>query len=348
MARPDVTVMGAGILGLAAAWACAGRGARLRIVEARHPGAGASGGTVGALAPHVPDPWTPKKALQLRSLLMADSFWAEIAELSGQDPGHARTGRLQPLADAAALARARDRQAAAARHWGDAAVWRVIPAAEFGDWAPASPTGFVIHDTLTARIAPRRAVAALAAALAARGVAIEPGATPPDAAGPVIWATGVAGLAALPAAPGRPAGQAVKGQSALLRHDARDLPQIGAEGLHIVPHGDGTVAVGSTSENSFGSAAATDALLEGKIAEARALCPALADAPVVGRWAGLRPRARSRAPMLGPWPGRPGHFVLNGGFKIGFGLAPVLGEMAAGTVLEGAEPPDWMRVEASL
>ena len=42
------------------------------------------------------------------------------------------------------------------------------------------------------------------------------------------------------------------------------------------------------------------------------------------RWAGLRPRARSRAPMLGAWPGRPGHFIANGGFKIGplfgFGL----------------------------
>ena len=348
MARPDVTVMGAGILGLSAAWACAVRGARLRIVEARHPGAGASGGTVGALAPHVPDPWNPKKALQLRSLLMAETFWAEIAELSGQDPGYARTGRLQPLADAAALARARDRQMAAARHWGAAAVWRVAPAAEFGAWAPDSPTGYVIHDTLTARIAPRRAVAALAAALAARGVAIEPGTAPPDADGPVIWATGVAGLAALPAAPGRPAGQAVKGQSALLRHDARDLPQIGAEGLHVVPHGDGTVAVGSTSENAFEDAAATDALLEDRIAAARALCPALADAPVIARWAGLRPRARSRAPMLGPWPGRPGHHVLNGGFKIGFGLAPVLGEMAADIVLDGAEAPDWMRVEASL
>ena len=52
--------------------------------------------------------------------------------------------------------------------------------------------------------------------------------------------------------------------------------------------------------------------------------------------------------MLGPWPGRPGHHVLNGGFKIGFGLAPVLGEMAADIVLDGAEAPDWMRVEASL
>jgi len=347
MTRPDVTVMGGGIMGLSAAWACAARGARVRLFEVAHPGAGASGGTVGALAPHVPDPWNGKKQLQLDALLSAETFWAEIAEISGQDPGYARDGRLQPIEDAAALDRARAREAEAAARWGAAATWQVRPSGDFGDWAPCSPTGYVIHDTLSARLSPRRAGAALVAALAARGVAVETGNAPPGGP-PVIWATGIAGLAALSDDLGRKVGQGVKGQSALLRHAATDLPQIGAPGLHIVPHADGTVAVGSTSENSYDDGLATDTLLDDVIAAARAVCPALADAPVTQRWAGIRPRARSRAPMLGPWPGRPGHFVLNGGFKIGFGLAPVLGRMAAELALEGAEPPDWMRVEASL
>lgn len=348
MARRDVTVMGAGVMGLCAAWALARRGARVRVLEARAPGAGASGGTVGALAPHVPDPWNPKKQVQLEALLAAEAYWAGVAAACGVDPGYARTGRLQPVADAAALDRARARAAEAALRWGGKAEWRVVPAAEFGTWAPASPTGYVIHDTLTARIAPRRAGAALVAALAARGVAVAQGADAPGDGTPVIWATGAAGLADLSAALGQPVGQGVKGQSALLAHAAPDLPQIGGEGLHIVPHADGTVAVGSTSENTYAEGQATDAALEAVIDQARATCPALADAPVIDRWAGVRPRARSRAPMLGPWPGRPGHWVLNGGFKIGFALAPVLGEMIAEAVLEGADLPDDFRVEASL
>jgi glycine oxidase len=77
------------------------------------------------------------------------------------------------------------------------------------------------------------------------------------------------------------------------------------------------------------------------------LCPALAGAPLVGRWAGFRPRASHRAPVLGEWPGRPGHYVANGGFKIGFGIAPGAAEAMADLVLEGRDSiPPGFRVEA--
>jgi glycine/D-amino acid oxidase-like deaminating enzyme len=65
--------------------------------------------------------------------------------------------------------------------------------------------------------------------------------------------------------------------------------------------------------------------------------PVLAEAEVVARWAGLRPKAVSRAPILGAWPGRPGHYVANGGFKIGFGIAPEVAEVMADLVLEGRD-----------
>ena len=42
-----------------------------------------------------------------------------------------------------------------------------------------------------------------------------------------------------------------KGQGALLQFDAVGLPQLFAETLHIVPHFDGTVAIGSTTERHF-------------------------------------------------------------------------------------------------
>ena len=69
---------------------------------------------------------------------------------------------------------------------------------------------------------------------------------------------------------------------------------------------------------------------------------------MIGRWAGVRPRARSRAPMLGAWPDRPGHFIANGGFKIGFGMAPKVAETMAALILDGDNTiPPGFEVEAS-
>ena len=107
MARVDLCVMGGGIFGLSIAWAAARRGASVRLCEARHLGAGASGGLVGALAPHVPESWNVKKAFQLDSLLMAADWWAEVEAAAGQSAGYGRSGRLQPLEDARAVDMAR-------------------------------------------------------------------------------------------------------------------------------------------------------------------------------------------------------------------------------------------------
>lgn len=345
MARPDLTVRGAGIFGLSIAWAAARRGARVRVVETVRIGAGSSGGLVGALAPHVPEQWNEKKAFQLDSLLMAEAWWTAVDAVSGLSAGYARTGRLQPLADDRAVAAARVRGTEAETLWQGRAVWQVVPAT--GGWQPDSPTGWLVHDTLTARLNPRPALASLAAALRTRGGTIGP--DEGDAGGPVIWATGTAGLEALSADLGRPMGGGVKGQAALLAHDASALPQLFIDGLHIVPHGDGTVAIGSTSERAWSDPEGTDDQLEALIRRARAACPALADAVVLDRWAGLRPRTATRAPMLGPWPGRDGHFIANGGFKIGFGMAPKLAEVMADLVLDGTDRiPTAFRVEESL
>ena len=345
MARPDLTVRGAGIFGLSIAWEAARRGARVRVIETARIGAGSSGGLVGALAPHVPEQWNDKKAFQLESLLMAQAWWAAVDAASGLSAGYARTGRLQPLADDRAVAAAQARGVEADSLWQGQAVWQVIPAT--GGWQPDSPTGLLVHDTLTARLNPRPALASLAAAIRARGGEIGP--DDGDAGGPVIWATGTAGLEALSTDLGRPMGGGVKGQAALLAHDASALPQLFIDGLHIVPHSDGTVAIGSTSERIWSDPAGTDDQLQALIRRARAACPALADAAVLDRWAGLRPRSVTRAPMLGPWPGKDAQFIANGGFKIGFGMAPKVAEVVADLVLDGVDRvPAAFRVEASL
>ena len=353
MASVDVTVRGGGIFGLACAWACTQRGARVRLIETQAIGAGSSGGLVGALSPHVPEQWNAKKQFQLESLLMADAFWAGVSAASGLPTGYGRVGRLQPLAEAG-VEQARARGASAAALWRGQAVWQVVPATGV-PWEPASPSGLLIHDTLSARLHPRQAAAALVAALRAKGAEVVIGDAPEE--GLVLNATGAAGLEDLSAALGRKLGSGVKGQALLLQGDGLDLPglnlhgapQLFADAIHIIPHADGTVAIGSTSENSYDAPDTTDAQLDALHARAVAACPVLAGARVIDRWAGLRPRARSRAPMLGGWPGRPGHFIANGGFKIGFGMAPKVAESLCDLILDGHDTiPPGFRVEANL
>ena len=312
----DITVRGAGVFGLCVAWVCASRGARVQVIDPYGPAAGSSGGIVGALAPHVPEKWNPKKAFQLDSLLMSDTFWTEVEQSGGGTSGYARRGRLQPIHDENSLALAHQRKTSAIEFWHTYAQWDVVQA-NGSDWEPASPTGWLIQDTLSALIHPRMACAALVKALAARGVEIVTDATDK---GQVLWATGVSGLDDLNATHHRQIGNGVKGQAALLKYNARDMPQLFAGGVHVIPHGNGTVAIGSTSERYYDDATTTDKQLDDVINAACVAVPALQNAPVIERWAGVRPRSRSRAPMLGAWSERPGHFIANGGFKIGFGM----------------------------
>ncbi len=328
----EITVAGAGIFGLSCAWELIRRGQPVRVVERAHVAAGASGGHVGALAPHAPENWNAKKQVQLDALIAAAGWWAEVAAAGGVDPGYARTGRIQPVPPGSE-ARMAERIVGARRHWPD---WAAMELTDAPDTAlvPVSASGLWLVDRLSARISPRRACAALAAAIRARGGEIVEGT---EAEGPAIWATGAAGLAPF-------GGSGVKGQSALLALDVPDAPQVFAEGVHVVPHADGTVAIGSTSEREAMDLA-TDDRLEALIAMARTLCPALAQAPVLDRWAGMRPRATSRAPIVGPWPGRPGHYVANGGFKIGLAMAPACAGMLAELILNGRDViPDGFRL----
>ncbi len=346
MARIDITVRGAGIFGLSVAWACVMRGASVRVVDPFGVGAGSSGGIVGALAPHVPENWNDKKEFQLESLLMAEGFWAAIEAAGGVSSGYGRTGRLQPVADDAAEGLARMRGENAKSLWKGRAEWSVKPADAAGAFRPATPSGLLIHDTLTARMHPRRACAALVAALQAKGCEVVTDA--PDE-GLVVWATGWQGLLDLNTWVGKNVGAGIKGQAVLFDYAAPDAPQLFVDGLHIVPHADGTVAIGSTSEREFDSPTATDDQCDTLIEHAIAALPELADAPVIERWAGVRPRAKSRAPMLGAWPDRDGHFIVNGGFKIGFGMAPKVSEVMADLLLDGRDTiPESFRVAASI
>lgn len=325
---------------------CTLRGAKVCLVDPNGPAAGSSGGFVGALSPHVPERWEPKKQFQLESLLMAQGFWDNVQEHGGLNTGYMRTGRLQPISSDNVLALSHKRTENAKTLWQGQAKWSVIAADTENPWQPNSPAGMLIHDDLSAHLHPRMACAALVAALSAKGVEVQ---TDAPESGKTIWATGVQGLLDLSVAHDHEVGAGEKGQAALLKFDMPNAPQLYADYLHVIPHVDGTVAVGSSSERYFDDPQSTDHQIEDIIARIRIALPILADAPVIDRWAGLRPRSRTRAPILGAWPDRPNHFIANGGFKIAFGMAPKIAEVMADLVLEAHDNiPDVFDIQASL
>lgn len=347
MAMADITIYGAGIFGLSIAWTCAQRGAKVRVIDPNGAGAGSSGGVVGALAPHTPENWNDKKQFQFESLIMAEPFWRSVEAAGGKSTGYARSGRLQPINDERTLHLAQSRSNNAKELWQGKAQFDIIDAVSTGDWAPKSDTGLLIFDTLSGRMHPRMTCAALVAALQSKGCEVVSDA---PAQGHIVEATGWQGLLQLAKDMDQPVGNGVKGQGAVLDYKAApDAPQLFADALHIIPHANGTVAIGSTSEREFDDPYSTDAQIDAVIERARRAFPVLNDAPVIESWAGVRPRAKSRAPMLGHHPARKGAFIANGGFKIGFGMAPKVAEVMADLVLDGVDRiPERFRAEASL
>jgi glycine oxidase len=330
------------------------------LIDKGTMGQGASGGLLGALLPYMPDRWDMKKQLQLDALVSLESEIRALEASTGLKAGYRRSGRIIPLAKPHLRVIADGHEQDALKAWqkdGRQFHWHVLDTSPSASWPEMDAAGYV-HDTLAARVSPRDLVAVLLASIRQMPnvtlaencglVSIDPdksSAVLDSGAnisfGTVILANGWESfdfLSTVGKVPAKPIGQPVKGQSALLKAEINpNLPVLFQDGLYIVPHDNGTVAIGSTSENRFDAPFATDGLLDELIEQARGLVPALREAPVIERWAGLRPKASLRDPIVGPHPDFATVIALTGGFKITFGLAHVLAQMAVGTVF-GEEP----------
>lgn len=149
----------------------------------------------------------------------------------------------------------------------------------------------------------------------------------------IVMAAGVACFPYLENLWGRNAGMGVKGQSAVLGGvSATDVPMIFGDHTYIIPHENGDIAVGSTSENTYADPYSVDEQLDLVIERALTICPALRSSKIKHTWANLRPRARKPDPMLGPIDGPEGLYMATGGFKIGFGIAHKSGEVLAAMI----------------
>lgn len=340
-------------------------GIQTLLVDANSFGQGASGGLLGALMPHMPDKWSEKKQFQFDALVALEEEVAVLEAATGLSAGYRRAGRLIPLPKPhlrqIALGHSRD----AETHWrqgGREFRWHVLDAAPVPGWIDpaAAESGFVL-DTLAARVSPRALLKALSSFLAgARHVRLLEGVSvqgiDPDRGvvttneddilfGRCILSAGHNSfpiLDRLTLDRKSSLGQPIKGQAALLKADVdASLPVIFRDGLYIVPHEGGLVAVGSTSENRFEDPLSTDRQLDDLLAAARSMAPVLAGADVIERWAGLRPKAVDRDPMVGAHPDHPSLIALTGGFKVSFGLAHRLAEAA---VREAVDVPSCFKL----
>lgn len=350
--RADLVILGGGIMGLWAAVKAERLGISAVLVEAGKLGQGASGGLLGALMPHMPDKWNDKKQFQFEALLSLEAEVAVLEAETGLSCGYRRSGRLIPLPKPHLRTIALRHSSEAETNWhqsGHRFHWHVLDGSPVSGWPQNSFDAGLVHDTFAARVSPRLITSALAAVLrksrhvhVAEGIAaidIDPVARTVRlsdgrriAFGHCIVSAGHQSfpiLEAISAPMPKPIGQPVKGQAALLKADIDPaLPVIFLNGLYVVAHEGGHVAIGSTSEDVFDDAGSTDAQLDDLIRRARDLVPMLGDAPIIERWAGLRPKAIDRDPMVGSHPDHPHVIALTGGFKVSFGLAHKLAEMA--------------------
>ena len=363
-------IVGGGVMGLWAAVKAEYLGLSTLLIDAGRLGGGASGGLLGSLMPHIPDRWSDKKQFQFDALVSLEDEIERLEGETGLSAGYHRCGRLIPLPKPHLRDIANRHARDADEHWcvpGRDFSWNVIDTPPDKAWLSADFTDAgLVHETLSGRISPRLLITVLVQRLKhskyvqvienvpvqeidpkACRLRFADGAS--MAFGHCIVAAGHHAFGLLePVDDVQSLGRPVKGQAALLKVDVDPLqPVVFLNGLYVVPHGDDLVAIGSTSEDEFSDADSTDEKLDDVLVRARALVPALRNAEVVERWAGLRPKAIGRDPMIGPHPQYPALVALAGGFKVSFGLAHRLadGALAAVTGDKMKLPPSFLFAE---
>lgn len=317
-----VTVVGAGVAGLAAALELALAGVEVEVLEraTRPGGEGASRFAGGMLAP-----WC--------ECVEADPVVAELGRQAldwwpARFPGTQRNGTLVVAAarDAAeldAFARRSER-------------WQRLDADGIAglepDLAGRFRRGLFFPDE--AHLDPRAALAALAARLGDLGVPIRcgrDGAALPADGRVVLDCRGCAARELLPELRG------VRGDMLLLRSAelafSRPIRLLHPRGMaYVVPRGDGLFMLGGSMLESDAAGPVSARSAMELLNAAYALHPAFAEAGIVELGAGLRPAFPDNLPRLLR---RDGRWHLNGLYRHGFLLAPAMARRAAAT-LSGA------------
>ncbi len=356
----DAVFAGGGVIGLASAWAAARRGARVCVLEAAKPAAGATGVAAGMLAPAGEASWGEDAlvSLNLESLRRWPAFAEEMERVSELEIGFVRHGALHVALDrdeAESLRRRHDLH----QRLGLDSEW--LARGGCRKLEPGLATGIRggAHVPSEASVDPRRVVAALLAALERGRVAVETGARVTSAerrdgawrletadgrgfsgANLVVTAGCWSGQLDWIPPDVRPPVRPVKGEILTLSGPA-DEPVceriVAGDRVYMVPRADGRLIVGATVEEKGFDTTVTAGGVHELLREAYRLIPEISELELVETSAGLRPGTPDNAPLIGE-SATPGLLIATGHFRNGVLQAPLTADCVA-ALLAGDEPP---------
>jgi glycine oxidase len=366
--RPDVVIIGGGVIGLAVAWRAAQAGLAVTLAD-DDPAGGASHAAAGMLCPVTEAHYGEEAllALNLASARSWPSFAAELEEASGRPVGYRAEGTLAVAFDDDDLRALEElhRYRAELGLAGERLRGRecrslepllnprlrggILVAGDHQvDTRAVTAALLVAGERAGVEVRRKRVVELCVEGGRATGVRLPGGGV--VSAGTVVLAAGswsgrLAGLPAGTVPPVRP----VKGQilrlwgppdRPVLRHNLRGLRQ--GRSVYLVPRADGRIVVGATEEEQGFDTTVTARAVHDLLEDAVELVPAVGELELVEAIARLRPGTPDNAPLIGP-SALPGLVMATGHYRNGVLLTPVTADaltalLATGTVPEVAAP----------
>jgi glycine oxidase len=340
--RPDVLVVGGGIVGVATAAACheAGLGT-VALIETGRLGTGATGGATGLLVPE-PHQWSdPEPLVDLERASL--ERWRELEQSVPSGVGLVEIDWIGLAPHPGGFAA---HQPPAVEWLAPGQVAQLVPG------LARSMEGALIRRQ--ARINPLRAVARLAAGLpavgtgvAATGVTVRSGrvTTVTTSAGPVSPGVVVFATGQPPVLDGLPLeipSDRVKGHLLVTEPAPVKLPGIVAPIATQIE--DGRLLAGGTFDVGDESPAVVPEVIDSIMDGLAAALPALAGLPVAYQWCCFRPRHPDRRPVIDRIPGVDNAWLTSGHFRTGILNAPATAAVLArwiGADKPPAEPATW-------
>lgn len=361
-ARPDVVVVGAGVVGAACALALARESLDVVIVDASFAGGGSTAAAMGHLVVMDDSP------AQLALTAYSRGLWEGMAEELPPGCEYEMRGTVWVAEREEDLEVARAKQAVYAAH---GIVAAVVDAAELARLEPALRSGLagalvvpgdgVLYPPNAARWCVDRAVA-LGATLRERCEAVAigggevrvrgaDGVEEIISAGAIVVAAGIDAPSLVPELPVIPR----KGHLVItdrypgLCHAQlvelgylRSAHGLGGESVafNVQPRATGQLLIGSSRELVGRDGAVNHAVLGAMVRRAIWFVPALARCDAIRVWTGFRPATPDGVPLIGRWDALPGVWIAAGHEGLGITTAPGTAALIAADIMGRAAPID--------
>ena len=361
-ARPDVVIVGAGIVGAACALALARESLDVLILDSSFPGGGATAAAMGHLVVMDDSP------AQLTLTAYSRGAWERMADELPPNCEYETRGTLWVAEGEGDLEAGRAKQALYAAH---GVASSIVDAAELARMEPALVHGLagalfvpgdgVLYPPNAARWCVERAVALGArlrehcgvvsiggGAVRVRGAG---GGEEIISAGAIVNATGVDAPQLTPGLPIVPR----KGHLVItdrypgLCHSqlvelgyVRSAHGLGGESVafNVQPRATGQLLIGSSRELVGRDPRVNAAVLGAMVRRATRFVPALAQCDAIRVWTGFRPATPDGLPLIGRWEREPGVWIAAGHEGLGITTAPGTAALIAADILGQPAPFD--------